>query len=290
MPWNWISLEAGSHGTSPPRPSRQLDISKYIVEFDFGCKGSAAKRGMNCERRARTKAGGPTVMRMSTELIHDVLYSLHQKESIQPDARLNDFDRRCKRIAGFLLWTMTACLIAVAGFVLYVFAADSANAHARAVTRAVLLILVVTTVGWAIVDIAPSVRDLAWLDVFAYQVRQLEAAHDLQQAADLERFGLPALNLTDKSLSLRIERARLRIGMYAGGSDKVAVLAVFACASSVWRGFPDAGNVVEQNLYLASGAFACGTGIAGMFANRMIACMSYQRDLVSMAICRLMNR
>lgn len=166
-----------------------------------------------------------------TEVIHDVLYSLHKKESIHSDALLSDFDRRCKRIAGFLLWTMAAC----------------------------------------------------------NQVRQLEAAHDFQHAADLERFGLPALNLADKWLSLRIERAKLRMGMYAGGSDKVAVLAVVAGAWSLWRGFPDAGSTVEQNLYLGCGAFLCGTGIGGMFANRMIARMSYQRDLVAISICRLMN-
>lgn len=185
---------------------------------------------------------------------------------------------------------MLGCFVAIGALILYVHTIGEINDTTRSVAGAILLLMVTAAAGWTIADISPTVRDLARLDVYAYQVRQLEAEHDLRHAEDLGRFGLHSLNLTEKWLGLRIERAKLRIGMYAGGSDKVAVMAVVVGAWSLWSGFPDAGDAVEQYLYLGFGAFLCGTGIGGMLSNRVIARMSYQRDLLALAICHLMNQ
>lgn len=139
-------------------------------------------------------------------------------------------------------------------------------------------------------DGLPLIRDFARFDIYAYQARQLEAAHDPAQAADLERFGLPALVSTDEWLSLRIDQLKLRLGPHVGGSDKMAILSIIAGAWTLWHNFPQDGAAYERYLYLWLAAFLGGTGIAALYINAVLARMSYQRDLLAIAIHRLSSR
>jgi len=126
---------------------------------------------------------------------------------------------------------------------------------------------------YTVVDAAPVVRDLCRFNVYFYQIRQLESAHDLSEAQALEQFALPALVLTDKWLGLRIERMKLRLGTHLGGSDKAAFLAVMVGAWTIWYNFPRSRSAFEQYLYMLGGAFPGGCGIAGLVVNATLARM-----------------
>ena len=134
-------------------------------------------------------------------------------------------------------------------------------------------------------DVWPSARDIGRFDVYAYQQRQLVAAHDLNNAATLTCFTLPELVLAEKWLGLKIERARLRLGILLGGSDKAAILAIATGAWTIWHQLPSGGSLPEQILYWSLGAFIGGAGFGGMLANASIARMAYQRDMLALAIC-----
>lgn len=229
-------------------------------------------------------------VKVLNEVIHDVLYALHQKQTIPPEALVTEFERICQRVRVPLRWVMFACFGGMCGLALFAFWSESISEHWVSATTVLLLMLMASAVLHEVCDALPMIRNFSRFHVYTYQIRQLEAAHDLLHAADLERFGLPALIYTDKWLGLRIERIKLRLGIAVGGSDKVAILALIAGAWTIWHNFPRVGSVFEQYLYLMFGVFLGGLGTGGMFANAMIAKLSYQRDLLAMAICRFANR
>ena len=215
-----------------------------------------------------------------------MLYTLHKVRPISDAALSNDFETRCRRIASSLRYAVAICFVIILVLALWPLLPWTASRYTAAPLDWLLHALTVFGVLCVIFEILPLVRDIGRFDVYAYQQRQLVAAHDLANAATLARFTLAELVLAEKWLGLRIERSRLRLGIMLGGSDKVAILAVATGAWTVWHNLPSSSGAVEQRLYWCLGAFIGGSGLGGMLANIAIARMAYQRDVLALAICQ----
>jgi len=223
---------------------------------------------------------------LHNEAIHDVLYTLHKARPISDETLSNDFERKCRRIAISLRWAVGICFVTIlvlAGWPLLPWALPS---HPTVALDWLLRALTVSGVLCVAVDVLPLARDISRFETYAYQQRQLVAAHDLANAATLASFTLAELVLAEKWLGLRIERSRLRLGIMLGGSDKVAILAVVSGAWTAWHNLPSSSGAVDQWLYRCLGAFIGGSGLGGILANIAIARMAYQRDVLALAICQ----
>lgn len=223
---------------------------------------------------------------MHNDAIHDVLYTLHNAHPISDEALSNDFERKCQRIAISLRWALGICFVIILILAVWALLPWTGLRYPAATLDWLLRVLTVIGVLCVVFEVLPLARDISRFDVYAYQRRQLVAAHDLANAATLARFTLAELVLTEKWLGLRIERSRLRLGIMLGGSDKVAILAVATGAWTVWHNLPSGSGAVEGWLYWCLGAFIGGSGLGGMLANMAIARMAYQRDVLALAICR----
>lgn len=223
---------------------------------------------------------------MHNDAINDVLYTLHNTRPISDEALGNDFERRCSRVAMSLRRAFGICFLAILLVAVWPLLPGTMPVYPARTMDWLLGLFAVIGVLWVIADAWPLARDLGRFQVYAYQQRQLVAAHDLENASTLARFTLPELVLTEKWLGLRIERSRLRLGLLLGGSDKVAILAVATGAWTVWHNVPSGASGIEQVLYWSLGAFIGASGLGGMLANASIATMAYQRDILVLAICR----
>ena len=184
-------------------------------------------------------------------------------------------------------WGLLGCFLAICLVAAFGLWSSSPTQSWWPVVQFLLGLLVAGAALYLVTDGLPLIRDFSRFDTYACQARQLEAAHDLAQAADLEHFGLTALALTDKWLSLRIDRLKLRMGIHAGGSDKMAILAAIAGACTLWHNFAQDGAAYERYLYLWLAAFLGGSGLRALFVQAMLARMCFQRDFLGIAIPRL---
>lgn len=227
---------------------------------------------------------------MPNDVVHDVLYAVHCKRGLPAQALTSELEKLCRKIRVQLRWGLLGCFLAICLVAAFRLWSSSPMRHWWPVVQFLLGLLVAGAVLYLVADGLPLIRDFSRFDTYAYQARQLEAAHALAQAADLEHFGLPALEMTDKWLGLRIDRFKLRMGIHVGGSDKMAILAVIAGACTLWHNFPQDGAAYERYLYLWLAAFLVGSGIGALYVSAVLARMAYQRDLLAIAIRRLSNR
>lgn len=196
-----------------------------------------------------------------------MLYASHRTLPISDVALSNDFERKCHRIAVSLRCVVGLCFLTIlllAGLQLLPWSLRPYSAVAMNWLVGFLFFIGILCV---VVDAWPLARDVGRFKVYAYQKRQLMAAHDLENAATLARLTLPELVLTEKWLGPRFERSRLRPGILLGGSDMVAILAVATGAWTVWHNLPSGASLTEQLLASAS-----------------IATMAYQPELLALAI------
>lgn len=189
-----------------------------------------------------------------------------------------------------LLWIAGGCFLLIIILAVLVAWIEPSSSIGRTAATTVFAVLVVAVLLWSIFDALPVVITLSLFDTYSYRMRQLEVAHDIHQASELQRFGISSLRFADKLLSLRIERMKLRLGVYVGGSDKVAVFGLVAGAGAIWHNFPRNGWDWEQYLYLFFGALVGGMAAGGMLVNSSIKKLSYQRDLLAIAIHQLTGK
>lgn len=108
--------------------------------------------------------------------------------------------------------------------------------------------------------------------------------HDFQNASELDAFEIDTLQAVDKWLSLKIDRMKMRIGIFLGGSDKVAFFALAGTAWSIWHNLPNGDWSWEKRIYLYGMGMLAGLAIGGMLMNWLIKKLTYQRDLLALVL------
>lgn len=200
---------------------------------------------------------------MLNEKIAAVLEVLHQKREVPSGTLETNFERKMRKISNGL------CILAIACFPIMGLAG------------------ILAALSWMIVDTVPEVVSLVRFESHAYERRKREIEHDLKQLEGLAVFDLVILELTDKWLALKIERMKLRIGSFLGGSDKVAVFALVSAGWTVWKNFPQSNLTWQSQAYLVGLALLVGLAVGGMLVNHVIRQLSYQRDLLALVMLKM---
>jgi len=213
-----------------------------------------------------------------------LLDALHGKKPLPVEETESRLEKTFKKPSRYLLWCSAGFFMALGLLATCVWLFDLSAKNWLNTALFLFVATAATAVLWMIADILPSFVGLFFYKDDFHKTRKLTVVHDLRHAKDLHQFDITVLRLADQWLSLRIERMRLHMGMVIGGSDKVAVLGLILGGWAIWTNFPGSGNTLEQYGYMAFGAFVGGLGLGGLLANAVIKQLSYQRDLLSLAL------
>jgi hypothetical protein len=223
------------------------------------------------------------------EAIAEVMEVLHQKREVPSGALETGFEKKMREISNGL------CIFAIACFPIMGFAgwaviqSRNPSRELAVLVQNIGLLEILAAVSWMIVDIVPAAVSVIRFDTYAYRRRKREVEHDFGHLGALAVFDLKVLQLTDKWLALKIERMKMRIGNYLGGSDKVAVFALVSAGWTVWKNFPQSNLSWQAQAYLVGLAMLVGLAVGGMLVNRAIRQLSYQRDLLALAMLQVQN-
>lgn len=215
--------------------------------------------------------------------IHAVLDVLQRKKPLPIEATESRVDKFFKKPAKYLKWAIAGFFLAICLLAFCVWSLKLTSPYWYNAALVLLALANFSTLIWMAADIVPAMIQIFLFQEVAHRTRQLEVAHDFRNAADLSRFNSSTLHLTDLWLSIRIGRTRLRLGMFLGGSDKLAAVALVLGAWGVWTNFPGQSASWEQQAYTAGSAFVGGLALGGMLASVLINRLMYQRDLLSIA-------
>lgn len=220
---------------------------------------------------------------MLDESIIRVLEIFHQQREFSSSALETDFERMMRSISKGLRWLAIGCFPILIIAVLLVHQNPERFGRFLFLVQVFGFLQVGLALMWMIADIVPVVISIVRPDSYAFERRKREIRHDLSQAQSLTVFHSTALELTDKWLALKIDRMKLRIGIYLGGSDKIAVFALVGAGWSVANNLPRSISSWQGQAYLLGLATLVGLAVGGMMVNGVIKQLSYQRDLLAIA-------
>ncbi|WP_373991683.1 hypothetical protein [Duganella sp. BuS-21] len=214
--------------------------------------------------------------------VNEVLTALHQQPALSPKLRKTGFEKFIESITNFLRWfavaTMSVLLIIVIVKVTSTVSPFWADvAMYLAIAQAGLAAL------WLVLDTFPVIVSLFLLNAQLFVVRQRESKHEFGQAEQLTRYGVDALKLALIWLEIRIERMKFGLVFFVGGSDKVAIFMLAASGWAVWHNMPSKASWIQE-AYLYGAAFCGGLAIGGVLSNIVVKKLSYQKDLLTLAI------
>ena len=224
---------------------------------------------------------------MLNKAVVEVLEVLHRKCEVPHGILETGFERRMREIGKGLRVFAIACF-PVMGFAGWgVIHSVKPSMELLVLVKYIGLLQILAALAWMIVDSLPVAVSIVRFDTYAYQRRTREIEHDLGHIEGLAGFDLAVLKLTDKWLALKIERMRMRIGNYLGGSDKVALFALVSAGWAVWKNFPQSSLSWQGQAYLVGLSMLVGLAVGGMLVNRVIRQLTYQRDLLALAMLKM---
>ncbi|WP_159696971.1 hypothetical protein [Massilia sp. 9I] len=223
---------------------------------------------------------------MLNEAVAEVLEMLHQKREAPSELLETGFERRVRKLSKGLCIFSVSCF-PVMGFAGWcVVQSQHPSRELFILVQYIGLMQILLALSWMFVDTVPVAVSVMRFDTYAYQRRKREIEYDLGHLEGLVGFDPAILKLTDKWLALKIERMKMRIGNYLGGSDKVAVFALVSAGWTVWKNFPQSSLSWQGQAYLLGLAMLVGLATGGMLVNRAIRLLTYQRDLLALAMLK----
>lgn len=211
----------------------------------------------------------------------DVLHKLKPLPISETESRI---ERIFKTASNFAIGGVVVSFVAISLSALAATSFDLPSAYWSLAAKSLYLILILSSLLWIFAETFPTVL---WIFTYKNQVhqrRKIEILHDLENADRLLQMEPLVLKMAENWLSLRIERMRLHVGFFTGGSDKVAVIALMLGAWGIWSNFPSSDTTELQYMYMGAGAFVGGLGIGGLMGSVIIKDLSYQRDLLLIAL------
>jgi len=223
---------------------------------------------------------------MSLGIADSIFEILHEKAELAYKAGERSFDQFMKKWGARCLAAAFACF-PLLGLVALVFTTSGRRPEFLGlIGQSVALLMSVLALLSQLAEIARSVYDLSHFKKDAFDSLRKTFEHDVRNAESLDAFALADLEFVDKWLALRIDRMKLRLGMFLGGSDKVAVFALAGTGWTAWHTLRAGGTSWEDKLYMYGLAFLAGLALGGVLMNSVIKKLSYQRDLLALAIAR----
>jgi len=216
--------------------------------------------------------------------VHAVLDALHNKKPLPVEETEGRLEKMFKKPVRYLLACTVLSYLILGLLAAAVWLFDLSAKSWLNVALFLFVVSVSTALLWIAADTFPTLVGIFFYRDEFHRTRKLTVIHDLRQAKELHGFDIAALKLTDQWLSLRIERMRVHLGLFFGGSDKVAVLGLVLGGWGIWTNFPSNGLTLEQFGYMVFSAFIGGIGLGGLLANVVIKELAYQRDLLSLAL------
>lgn len=215
--------------------------------------------------------------------LNQVLTTLHRQPALSTQMRQTDFEKLIARVTNFLRWLAVVLMPP-----LLVLIAVKITGSVSQFWAGVAIFLAFAQMGlailWGILDTLPAIVFLLSLNKQLFVTRQRESKHEFRQAGQLTHHSSRTLKLTLIWLEIRIERMKLGSVIFVGGSDKVAILMLAASGWAVWHNMPSNQTSLIQATYLYGAAFCCGLAIGGVLSNIIIEKLSYQKDLLTLAI------
>lgn len=215
--------------------------------------------------------------------VNEVLNELHQLSALSPKGLRTDFEKKVLRITNFLRWLSVGIMLVLIILLLVNFI-SSLQIFWR--TTVLLLAIALMCIGMVstLLDILPALAFLLLLNKQCFEIRQHESKHEFAQASQLQHHGLDALKLALIWIDLRVERMKLGLVFIVGGSDKVAIFALVGSGWTVWHNISATHPSWLQQISLYGAAFCGGLAIGSVLTNMLIKKLSYQKDLLIIAI------
>jgi hypothetical protein len=138
-----------------------------------------------------------------------------------------------------------------------------------------------------IVDIIPTLITLRNLHNDAFRCLLLEIHHDNDHVSRLKKFDKQNLELAQQWLTIKIERLKNRIGLFLGGSDKIALLALVGMGWAAVKEFPTSDTTWRHDAFLYGSAFILGLSLGGILLNILIQRYLYQKDLLALSLSQI---
>lgn len=215
--------------------------------------------------------------------VNQVLTTLHQQPGLSTAMRQTDFEKLIGRVTNFLRWLAVAMMVLL--LILIVIKVTGSVSQFWADVAMLLAVAQMCLAAlWLLLDTLPAIVFVLSLNKQLFVIRQRESKHEFGQAAQLTRHSPETLKLTLTWLEIRIERIKLGLVFFVGGSDKVAILMLAVSGWAVWHNMPSNQTSWIQEAYLYGAAFCGGLAIGGVLSNIVIKKLSYQRDLLTLAI------
>lgn len=218
-----------------------------------------------------------------------LLERLTEMKPLSPKQSRSWFEAQVLRVTNMLRWVGGGMFFLMLLFVAPVLVWPSlrASQELALVVRTAGLLSMLCAMLWLILDMLPGIVTLVFARKYAIRRQLLEAAQDLTHVESLAQEGLAALQFAKQWIAIEMDRVNARLTMMFGSPDKVAIASLAALGWNAWKeshaiGADWIGTVAQIVL-----AFLGGAAIGSLFARDRLAQLSYQRDLLSMAISQL---
>lgn len=221
--------------------------------------------------------------RVYSDAMTEVLDVLHQKVELGADVP-SGYVKALRKFSKFLCTLAISCFPILGICVAYIMQSRRPILAVAELAQLIALCQLLAALIWMALDIISIALDLARLDTRTFERRKAEMRHDFQNASELSEFEIDTLQAVDKWLSLKIDRMKMRIGIFLGGSDKVAFFALAGTGWSIWHNLPNGNWSWEKRIYLYGMGMLAGLAIGGMLMNWLIKKLTYQRDLLALVL------
>jgi hypothetical protein len=141
--------------------------------------------------------------------------------------------------------------------------------------------------AWLLLDTVPAFVILILFKKYMFGQRQHEANHDLLHVEKLILMDKIVLRQAETWLSIKTDRIKNRMTVFFGGPEKLAIFALAGLGWLVWKEFPTHYEKWTLDALQIAMMLLGGAAIGGLFSLADMRNISYQRELLTMALARL---
>lgn len=220
---------------------------------------------------------------MHNATMNEVLDLLHGKRELGPGAP-RGWVKALRHFGIRLCKLSISCFPILLIFIVYISSSQRPFPAILSIGKFISICQMFSALGWLLLEIIAMTIDLINFRNSSFERRKAEIAYDFAAASDLLIYDLNTLQAVDKWLSLKIDRMKVGLVFFFGGSDKVAIFALLGTSWSVLHNIPSGVLPWVKEVYIYAIALLTGMAIGGVMLNMLTKNLSYQRDLLALAI------
>lgn len=218
-----------------------------------------------------------------------LLERLTEMKPLSPKKSRSWFEAQVLRVTNALRWVGGGMFFLMLLFVAPVLVWPSlrASQELALIVKTAGLLSLLCAMLWLILDMLPIIAILVFARKYAMRRQLLDAAQDLTHVETLAQEGLATLQFVKQWISIEMDRVNARLAMMFGSPDKVAIASLAALGWNAWKESHTLGADWISTVAQIILAFLGGAAIGALFGRDRLAQLTYQRDLLSMAISQL---